>query len=183
MSALEILTPRLLLRPPVASDFEGWVQFASEPETMRFLGGVRPPSGAWRAFMTMAGAWHLEGFAMFSVIDRDSGRWIGRIGPWQPEGWPGTEVGWGLLQEYVGRGLAEEASIASIDWAFAHLGWSEVIHCISPDNLASQRLATRLGAYNDGPTKLPPPYDSFAVNLWRQSRAEWNARPRPTAAP
>ena len=34
---------------------------------------------------------------MFSVIEKDSGRWIGRIGPWQPEGWPGTEVGWSLV--------------------------------------------------------------------------------------
>ena len=80
------------------------------------------------------------------------------------------------MQAFTGRGLAEEASVASIDWAFEHLGWDEVIHCISPRNTASQRLAERLGARNVGPTQLPAPYDDIPVELWRQSRAEWNAR-------
>ncbi len=171
----EIHTPRLILRPPVMEDFSGWVQFASEEETMRHLGGVQPPASTWRAFMSMAGAWALQGFAMFSVIDRASGQWIGRIGPWQPEGWPGTEVGWGIMQAHVGRGLAYEAAVASIDWSFANLGWSEVIHCIAPDNFGSQALAARLGSSNHGPTQLPPPFSEVAVDRWAQSREQWFA--------
>jgi hypothetical protein len=38
----------------------------------------------------MAGAWAMQGFAMLSVIEKATGRWVGRAGPWQPEGWPGT---------------------------------------------------------------------------------------------
>lgn len=44
------------------------------------------------SFTLEAGAWTIRGFSMFSVIEKDSGQWIGRLGPWQPEGWPGTEV-------------------------------------------------------------------------------------------
>jgi hypothetical protein len=36
--------------------------------------------------MTMAGAWSLTGVGMFSLIERSSGRWLGRIGPWTPLG-------------------------------------------------------------------------------------------------
>ena len=40
----------------------------------------------WRGLMTMIGAWHATGVAMFSVIEKSSGR-CGPPGPWMPEGW------------------------------------------------------------------------------------------------
>jgi RimJ/RimL family protein N-acetyltransferase len=172
----EVITPRLLLRPPVASDFEGWARFSADPEVMRFIGGVMPRALAWRGFLTMAGAWQIQGFAMFSVIERSSGRWIGRVGPWRPEGWPGTEVGWGLCREFQGRGYAEEAAIASMDWTFEHLGWSEVIHCIDPANTPSQALAIRLGSTNWGPGRLPPPFEAATIDIWGQDRQAWMRR-------
>jgi RimJ/RimL family protein N-acetyltransferase len=174
----ELLTSRLLLRPPAAEDFEAWAGFMADPQAARFVGGVQPRASAWRGFMCMAGAWQLQGYAMFSVIERSSGAWIGRVGPWQPEGWPGTEVGWGLLPAFQGRGYALEAAAACIDWAFEALGWQEVIHCIDPANRPSQRLAERLGAHNDGAGRLPPPFEDAPIEVWRQRRSRWQARPR-----
>jgi RimJ/RimL family protein N-acetyltransferase len=168
-----IETERLVLRPPRAEDFDAWARFMADPEAARYVGGVQPRAAAWRGFLTMVGAWQIQGFAMFSVIERSSGRWLGRIGPWQPEGWPGTEVGWGLLTEAQGLGYALEAATASIEWAFDHLGWDEVIHCIDPANLPSQRLAARLGARNEGPGQLPAPFAEAPVEIWRQSRSQW----------
>ena len=60
---------------------------------MRHLGGVAARSAAWRSLCTAAGAWTVRGFSMFSVIEQASGRWVGRLGPWQPEDWPGTAIG------------------------------------------------------------------------------------------
>lgn len=171
-----LVTQRLILRPPAREDFEGWAAFSADPETMRFLGGVQPRATAWRGLCAMAGAWHISGFAMFSVVERESGRWIGRVGPWQPEGWPGTEVGWGIAREFAGKGYALEAAIASIDFAFDQLGWDEVIHCINPENTRSIRLAERLGAVNQGPTALPAPFESERVDRWAQSAEQWRAR-------
>jgi len=176
MTAPVLLTPRLLLRPPTLDDLEGWVRFAADGDVMRFLGGVQPRAGAWRSLMTMAGAWQLQGFAMFSVLHRETGEWLGRIGPWQPEGWPGAEVGWGLRAEFQGHGYAYEAAVASIDWAFDSLGWTEVIHCIDPANVPSQRLAQRLGAAKLGEGRLPPPYEAAPVAIWGQSRGQWRSR-------
>lgn len=175
----ELLTARLQLRPPLAQDFEGWARLMAEPESARFIGGVQPRAAAWRGFLTMVGAWQIQGFGMFSVIERASGHWLGRVGPWQPEGWPGTEVGWGLLSEFQGRGYAQEAAAASIDWAFDQLGWSEVIHTIDPANLPSQRLAERLGSRLRGPGRLPPPFEALPIEIWGQSRAQWRERRDP----
>ena len=171
-----LFTDRLILRLPEPADFEAYAAFAADGETMTHLGGAMPRAVAWRDFSVRAGAWMTRGFSMFSVIERRSGAWVGRIGPWQPEGWPGTEVGWGVARGVAGKGYAHEAAVAAIDYAFDMLGWSDVIHTIAPDNVESARLAARLGSVNRGPTQLPPPHQAIRSDLWGQSAAQWRAR-------
>lgn len=175
---LRLETARLLLRPPVIEDFEPYAAFAADAEASVHLGGPQPPSVAWRSFMAMAGAWHLQGYSMFSVVHRETGRWIGRIGPWMPAEWPGTEVGWSIVREEWNKGYATEAASAAVDWAFSALGWNEVIHVIGPANKASQAVARKLGARNRGPGRLPAPYDDARVDIWGQTREQWAARTR-----
>jgi RimJ/RimL family protein N-acetyltransferase len=169
-------TERLILRPTAMSDFPRWAEMMADPEAARFIGGAQPAETAWRGFMTMAGAWATTGVAMFSLIEKESGRWLGRIGPWTPLGWPGTEVGWGLHPDAQGQGYGVEAATAAVDYAFDVLGWTDVIHCIDPDNRPSQILAERLGSRNLGPTRLPPPFQDAPVEKWGQSKEEWRAR-------
>jgi RimJ/RimL family protein N-acetyltransferase len=169
-------TERLILRPTAAADFEAWAAFMADEEVTRYLGGVQARSVAWRGMLQVAGAWSVQGYSMFSVIEKASGRWVGRLGPWQPEGWPGTEVGWGLSRDAWGKGYAMEGAVASIDWAFDHLGWTEVIHSIESENLASRRVAERLGSVIVRSEPLPAPYQDHIVDIWRQSREDWRAR-------
>ncbi len=174
-----IETGRLILRPPVADDFPHIAAFAAEEETNRHLGGVKSRSEAWRFFTSLVGAWVVDGFAMFSVIERDTGRWVGRIGPWSPPDWPGTEVGWGVSREFAGRGYAHEAAVAAMDFAVDRLGWTHIIHTIAPDNHRSIALAQRLGSVNEGPTALPAPLDGVRVDAWGQSAEKWRTRRGP----
>jgi RimJ/RimL family protein N-acetyltransferase len=148
----------------------------ADPQASRFIGGLQPRSVAWRGLLQVAGAWAIQGFSMFSVIERASGRWIGRLGPWFPEGWPGPEVGWAIIPDAQGRGYATEGASAAIDWAFDHLGWTEVIHTIAPDNVASHAVARRLGSVNRGPGAMPAPYEDQPIDVWGQSRDDWRAR-------
>jgi RimJ/RimL family protein N-acetyltransferase len=173
---IRIETERLILRPPQPQDFDAYAANMADAEAARFIGGQQPRAAAWRGFLTSAGAWSMQGFAMFSVIEKSSGRWIGRLGPWHPVDWPGTEVGWGLAREAWGKGYALEGCIAAIDWTFDQLGWSEMIHSIHPDNHASQALAKRLGSVCTGPGKLPAPYEDSPTDIWTQTREQWRAR-------
>ncbi|MGE4459466.1 GNAT family N-acetyltransferase [Stenotrophomonas acidaminiphila] len=172
---LRLETERLLLRPPCAEDFDAFAAFCADPLPMQHLGGVQAPSVAWRSLATMAGSWHLLGYSMFSVIEKDSGRWVGRAGPWQPHGWPGPEVGWSIVPDRWGRGYAPEAARAAIDWAFDVLGWDQVIHTIAPDNRNSQAVARKLGARVLRHARLPPPHE-VDVQVWGQPREAWKAR-------
>jgi RimJ/RimL family protein N-acetyltransferase len=169
-------TERLTLRVPDASDLDGWAAMAADEATMRFIGGVAPRPEAWRQLCTMRGAWDITGFAMFSVIERATGAWVGRLGPWEPEGWPGKEVGWGVAPQFAGLGYAYEATVATMDYVFDILGWADVIHTIDPENHRSIALAERLGSTNGGPTQLPEPYQHARVDAWGQTASQWRAR-------
>lgn len=167
-------TERLILRMPEASDFPAWAASMADEETMRFIGGVHTPMLAWRNMTSVIGSWSMMGFSMFSVIEKATGQWVGRLGPWRPEGWPGNEVGWGLARSAWGKGYATEGVAAARDYAFEMLGWTEMIHSIDPANSASIAVAQRIGSRRVGDAVLPPPLDR-TIDMYGQTRAEWLA--------
>ena len=171
-------TSRLYLRPPVPEDFSGFCKFQTDPISMKHLGGVNADSVTWRIMRTVAGAWALDGFHMFSVLSKETNEWIGRIGPLYPYGWPDQEIGWGLISNFTGKGYALEAASACMVYVFDQLGWQHVVHTIAPENVESQALAERLGSSKIGPTRLPEPYSDVRVDLWSQSREHWKTNRR-----
>lgn len=168
-------TERLILRVPVQSDFEaGWAEFHADPECMRYLGGAMPGSVAWRALAQVVGMWSLRGFGHFCAVEKATGRWIGRVGPWEPEGWPEREVGWMLRRSAWGMGYATEAARACLDFVFRELGWPRVAHMIHPQNAGSQAVAARLGSQLIGAVSLPPPMDAAGpAEMWGQTAEAW----------
>ena len=168
-------TERLLLRCPEERDLDAFAEMMADPEAAKFLGGVVPRAVVWRSIAGLAGSWVIKGYGMFSVVEKASGRWVGRIGPWQPEGWPGPEVAWGLHPAAWGKGYATEAAEACIDFAFDRLGWNEVIHTIDPGNAPSQAVAKRVGSRYLRPGRLPDPI-AIDLDVWGQTRADWTAR-------
>ncbi|WP_206613531.1 GNAT family N-acetyltransferase [Parahaliea mediterranea] len=175
MPPIQLETPRLLLRPPRPEDFPRFAEFAADPITMEHLGGVQSEADAWRSFCTLLGAWHMLPAAMFSVIEKSSNQWIGRIGPWTPLHWPVREVGWGLLRSAEGKGYGFEAAVASMDYAFDVLGWTRVDHLIADANVRSQALAERLGSRPGEETRMPGSLAAHPVRAWGQDRATWQA--------
>jgi RimJ/RimL family protein N-acetyltransferase len=172
-----IQTERLILRPVAAEDFDAMAAMSADERVMKHLGGPQARSVAWRSFLGTAGAWVIQGFGMFSVIERETGLWLGRIGPHRPEGWPGDEVGWALICDSWGNGYAVEAAAASMDFAVDVLGWTEIIHCIDDANEPSQRVAQKLGSVRLGVGRMPAPIDED-VPLWGQTAAQWRSSRR-----
>lgn len=140
-------TQRLLLRPFTEDDLDAYAQIVADPEVVRFLGDGRTADRdeAWRHMALLLGHEVLRGWTNNAVVDRASGRLLGRAGLWQPEGWPGLEVGWVLARSAWGHGYATEAAAAWRDWAFDHLGVPELISVIHRDNTRSAKVAERIG--------------------------------------
>lgn len=173
MPDIVLKTDRLLLRPPIEADLEGWAAFDADPQATAFFGGPKGRAAAWEGMALVAGMWALRGYGLFSVIERETGDWIGRVGPWAPPEHLGTEVGWALSPRVWGRGYAVEAATAAIEWVFAAHGWGEVVHCIDHGNEASVAVARRLGSPLMRTAVRP---DGTPTRIYGQSREAWAAR-------
>ena len=168
-----IETERLILRQWRASDIAANAAMLSDPESGRFITAdrkpVTEPMAGWRNSAIMAGHWVLHGFGMFVVEEKASGKFVGRVGPFYPPGWPDFEIGWGIAKEVRGKGYAVEAARAAIDWTFATFELDHVIHCIDRENAASQAVARKLGARNEGGGNLL----GHATDIWVTHRDSW----------
>lgn len=148
----ELRTERLLLRGLTSADFESYAAMMADPDVTLYLGDGQPLSraDAWRQLAILIGHWSLRGFGLWAVEELSSGEFIGRIGCLEPEGWPGFEVGYALARHAWGRGYAREGAAAALRYARQVLGRREIISLIRPQNAASIRVATSLGAIRDG---------------------------------
>ncbi len=137
------------------------------------LDGVPQSSGdAWRAFVSILGHWSIRGYGFFSVFEKTSGEWVGRVGPWRPEGWPGLECGWSIAPAHWGKGYAGEAAIAATRWIFAEQpALDRVISLIAPGNHKSQAVARKIGEARSGETFAFSP--SLTLDIWTASRQDW----------
>jgi RimJ/RimL family protein N-acetyltransferase len=140
-------TERLVLRMYRLSDFEDHYKLSADPDVMRYLIGGQPLSRfeAWRHMAYLVGHWELLGYGHYAVEEKASGRFIGRIGFTNPEGWPGFEIGWTLAPEFQGKGFATEGARFLLQYAFNEMDRDHVISVIHRDNKPSIRVAERLG--------------------------------------
>lgn len=147
-----LLTPRLRLRAHRLDEFEAYAAMWSEPSVVRFIGGA-PLSreAAWSRFLRVPGLWHHLGFGLFAVEDRATGALIGEAGfhdlrrAITPPIEGTMEAGWVLCGSMQGKGLAEEAMRAALDWAATHRPESRITCMIDPGHAASLHVAGKLG--------------------------------------
>lgn len=165
-------TERLTLRVPMASDFEAIAPFIMS-DRARFVGGGadKDVGHAWRVLAILSGHWHLRGFGTFVAIEKASGKPVGSMGPWFPEGWPEREFGWTIWTEAAeGKGFAQEGMRAVRKHAYDILGWDTAVSYIDANNVRSQALATRLGCVRD--PSAEPPDRGDPVEVWRHPGPE-----------
>jgi RimJ/RimL family protein N-acetyltransferase len=88
-----------------------------------------------------------------AIEGRDGERALGNVnlaGIGDRDGVREAEIGYWLVPEARGRGLATAATSLLTDWGLRNLGLERIEFAILPDNLASQRVAERVGATSEG---------------------------------
>ena len=168
-------TERLILRQWTAEDFAPFAEMQADPAVTEFLsadGKPLPRFLAWQAFCAIVGHWHLRGFGMYAVIERSSREFVGRVGPWYPEGWPDFEIGWSLKSKFWGRGYATEAARRCVEHSFTQLGRNHVESYIHEGNVRSIRVAERLGERADGTVVLSH-IPTLPVLRYVLNKADW----------
>ncbi|MCB4770354.1 GNAT family N-acetyltransferase [Ancylobacter sp. Lp-2] len=147
-----LFTPRLKLRGYRLDEFEAYAAMWSEPSVVRFIGGMPlAREVAWSRFLRQIGLWHHLGFGFFAVEERATGAFIGEAGfhdlkrAITPSLEGTMEAGWALVGAAQGRGLAQEAMTAALDWAARHGSGDRITCMIHPDHAASLNVAGKLG--------------------------------------
>jgi len=145
---LPIETERLTIRVfDPEGDAEAMMAVYGDPEVMRFI-----PGGHFRGLGTVKArletykrASTRRGFSSWAVTERESRRVIGDAGFGVFEPTRDIELGYTLAREYWGRGYATEAAGACLAAGLAHLGVPRIIALADEENVASQRVAERIG--------------------------------------
>jgi RimJ/RimL family protein N-acetyltransferase len=141
-----LTTERLVLRAPQLGDFAPFAAHCASERSV-FEDGPLSRVQAWREFASATGLWALRGYGAWSITDRESGTYLGEAGIFHPAHYPEPEIGWTVMAEAEGRGIAHEAAVAVRAWAYGTLGWTTLVSYIAEGNRRSIRLAERLGAW------------------------------------
>uniref|UniRef100_UPI003F683FFE GNAT family N-acetyltransferase n=1 Tax=Streptomyces polyasparticus TaxID=2767826 RepID=UPI003F683FFE len=144
-------TERLVLRRWRAEDVAAMAVVNADPEVMRWIGdgSVRDEERTRAGIEAWEREWEHEGFGLFAVEVRATGRVAGFTGlsvpHFLPEVLPAVEIGWRLGREYWGKGYATEAARAALRFGFRDRGLNQILSIAQPENKASQRVMSKLG--------------------------------------
>ncbi|HSC49199.1 MAG TPA: GNAT family N-acetyltransferase [Gaiellaceae bacterium] len=155
---MRLETERLVLRRPRLEDAAAFYPHWQDPEAVEYVGGVKSRAEVDEMVERLLRHWEWYGLGEFTVERREDGAVLGRVGLqlWDPRDWTNgkrarlagdveTELGWKLGREHWSSGYATEAALACRDWALADLGLKRLISLIAFENVASIRVAEKIG--------------------------------------
>jgi len=138
-------TNRLIMRAWQESDYQPVSAYYGNPEMTEYLGGVQDAESSFRQMATYLGHWYLYGFGYWALEEKATKAFVGGCGLWNSPQWPETELGYWLLPDFHGTGMALEAADAAKNYAFQQLQLPTLVSYIDPNNHASKKLAEKLG--------------------------------------
>ena len=165
-------TEHLILRPMFASDFDALYLIFTDVKVMAAFDHdpfiLEQMEGWLKRNLS-----HQEqfGYGLFSVLLRDTGELIGDCGLEQMEAGDSkvAELGYDLRSDFWNRGYATEAAVAVRDYAFNVLHLPELISLIRVGNLASKRVAEKVGM------TLAEESTRYGIRYWKYSLKNANA--------
>lgn len=146
-----LITERLSLRPVTVADMPDLVQLWADADFTRFIiGRGLSEEEVWLRCLRDIGHWQALSHGNWTIRETATGDYVGSVGVLDyrrdmSPAFDAPELGWGLAPRFQGKGLAFEAVQAALGWADAEMGAPRTVCMISPENLASIRLAERLG--------------------------------------
>ncbi|MGN6155358.1 MAG: GNAT family N-acetyltransferase [Sphingomicrobium sp.] len=167
-NAPRLETERLILREFRVDDLDSHAATLGDSDVMRFIGG-KPMTreDSWRRLCSGVGSWQLIGVGPWAVELKSDGRMVGHCGFFEfqrdiePTLRGEPEMGWIFDRSVHGQGIAFEACARALLWADEMLQAPSYPAIISLENVASMKLAQRLGfvrqedaIYRDEPIAL-----------------------------
>ncbi|MEP7136338.1 MAG: GNAT family N-acetyltransferase [Chloroflexota bacterium] len=167
--AIILETPRLLLRHQVIADLDDLWALYCDPEITKYI----PDAPRSREEAQEELEWHMHGhprhpeLGLWATIHKETGKFIGRCGllPWEIDGVHEVEVAYTIARAYQGQGLGSEAAQAILQYGFEQLNLSRLICLIDAENVASQKVAKKIGmAFEREAQDELGPFQIYSIN-------------------
>lgn len=147
MKTLE--TARLRLRPRTLDDVEAITAMERDEDVRRFIGGpVDIRAEVTESIVNGRPAPHF----VWAIEWRDQPGFLGQCSLNPPQQLGATELSWRLARANWGQGIATEAAAMMLHHALDELRVGSVVALMHPDNVASQRVAEKIGLHRTGET-------------------------------
>src|SRR5919202_5171897 len=142
-----IETERLILRPFTWDDLPEQRRLRSDPDVVRFLGGIemQTPEFVERRFRFYLDCRERYGFSMSPAVRKADGVMVGWGGLQPLEDTGEIEIGYGFDKPYWGRGYATELAAAWLRYGFETAGLARIVAVADPRNTGSWRVMEKLG--------------------------------------
>lgn len=159
---LQLETKRLVLRPMLESDFDALHLIFTDPNVMAAFHHdpfTREQMQRW--LQRNLDHQHEFGYGLFSVFLKETGELIGDCGLEQMDDMNAAELGYDFRSDFWNQGYATEAACAVRDYAFEVLRLPQLISLIRVGNLASKRVAEKVGM------TLTEELTRYGVQYWK----------------
>ena len=140
-------TERCYLRETTVGDVEEFFRIYADKKIVEYTEDLYPTIEEEIEYTKeyIANAYHFYEFGVWTIIEKTSGRIIGRAGLSVHEGFEQPELGYVLDTAYQGQGIALEVCSAILDYAKEYLGAETINALVHRENAPSLRLLDRLG--------------------------------------
>ena len=165
-SATVVETERLVLRRPDSRDAAFVLRLLNEPAFLEHIGdrGVRDMDDALRYIDDSVGThFRRHGYGMCTVVDRGTGDPIGMCGLVKRDALPRPDLGFAFLAEFCAKGYGYESSAAVMDYARETLRLDRLLALVSPENLPSMKLLSKLGFVREGAVRMKKDEDPILL--------------------
>ncbi|MCG8493127.1 MAG: GNAT family N-acetyltransferase [Sneathiellales bacterium] len=140
-------TERLTFHEAAMQDAEFLLDLLNQPSFLKFIGSrnVHDLDGAKSYIRDLQLQYQIKGFGSYIVRLKEQDTQIGLSGLIRRDELEHADIGFAYHPDYWRRGYALEGAKALMDYGRVALGLQKIIAITSPDNIASQKLLTKLG--------------------------------------
>ena len=150
-------TKRLKIRPATEEDAKFYLELLNSPKWIKYIGerNVKTEEEA-KKYINEKMMSQLErlGYSNYTIIRKEDDKKIGCCGLYDREGIDGIDIGFALLTKYEKKGYAIEATAAIKEAAIREFGILKLKAITTKENIASQKLLTKLGLRYVKPIKI-----------------------------
>jgi RimJ/RimL family protein N-acetyltransferase len=160
-------TERCLIRETTVEDVEDFYRIYEEPAITRYMEPLYENPEEERAYARdyINQVYAFYDFGIWTVVEKTTGRVIGRAGICYREGFEDPELGFVIAADRQGQGFATEVCRAILSYVAQEHGFHRILAFVQPDNIASRHVCSKLGMSIEGRVDLKGvEYDIWVKN-------------------